>query len=157
MQAAQHLVVEAGAHLACVDEPTAGVVVAKQQGAEPDARALRVGEAADDELLARDAFELQPILGPPGAVRRVGPFGDETFPAQAARLAVVHLPLGVPVLGVAQRVIERQQPAQDPLALQQRPQPGVAVTGIQHVEQVEVGGHRGEQGLAGSGLAEPLL
>src|SRR4249919_1266919 len=62
VQAAQHLVGEAGADLTRVEQPSAGVVVAEQQRAEPDPRALRVGEAADDELLAALALELQPVL-----------------------------------------------------------------------------------------------
>ena len=46
----------------------------------------RVGEAADDELLAVLALELQPVPGPPGPVGRVGPLGDDPFPALAAGL-----------------------------------------------------------------------
>ena len=57
------------------------VIVAQLQRAEPDARAPRVGVAADDELLCVLALELQPVPGPPGPVGRAGPLGDDPFPA----------------------------------------------------------------------------
>ena len=59
-QLEQQLRVEAGADLAGEDEVVA-VVVADEQRAEADARALRIGEAADDELLRRLALHLQPV------------------------------------------------------------------------------------------------
>src|SRR5882762_4530471 len=46
----QHLRVETGADLPGKDEIVA-VEVAEQQGAKADAASLRIGEAADDELL----------------------------------------------------------------------------------------------------------
>ena len=59
--------------------------VADQQRAEADASALRIGEAADDELLRRLAFHLQPVRRAAVLVRRVAPLGDDAFPALAAR------------------------------------------------------------------------
>ena len=53
--------VEPGPDLAGVLEP-AVAVVAEQQRAELDARASRLGVAADHELLAVFALELQPVL-----------------------------------------------------------------------------------------------
>src|SRR5262249_26876732 len=60
----------AGADLARVDQPLAVVaVVADQERAQAHPRALRVGESADDELLAADALDLHP---PRPAARDVG-------------------------------------------------------------------------------------
>src|SRR5215468_4706789 len=99
MQAVQRLPVEAGADLAGVGELVTGIVVAEQQGAEPGAGPPRVGEAADDEFLAGFALELQPVLGPAGAVGRIGALGDDTLPAALARLPEIRLAVGVLVLG----------------------------------------------------------
>src|SRR6185312_2166533 len=129
VQADQGALVEAGADLAGVSQLAVAVVVAQQQRAEPDARALRVGVAADDELLSVLALDLQPVPGPPGPVGRAGPLGDDPFPALGAGLPEVCLAVGVPVLGEAQGVAERQQPAQQPLALAQRQWPHVAAVG----------------------------
>src|SRR5439155_22669085 len=60
-QIEQGLVRETGTDLAGINQPLAVIaVVADEQGAEADARPLRIGEAADHELLAADAFDLQP-------------------------------------------------------------------------------------------------
>src|SRR5262249_10795336 len=56
----ERLRVEAGTDLARVAQ-IATFVVAHEQRAEPDATALRLGEAADDELLLGFALELQPV------------------------------------------------------------------------------------------------
>ena len=61
LQVAQRLRVEAGADVAGVAQPARLVVDAEQQRAEPGARALRVGVAADHELLALRALELDPV------------------------------------------------------------------------------------------------
>src|SRR5215470_7467431 len=148
---------EAGADLARVHELPVAVVVAEQQRAEAGPRPLWVGEAADDELLAALALELQPVLGPSGSVRRVGALGDDPLPAVGAGLPVVRLAVGVPVDGEAQRVIEGQQVAQDLLALPQRHRAHVAVTGPEHVEDVVEDGVLVDQGLPGMAHAEALL
>ena len=83
-QVEQQLRVEAGADLAGEDEVVA-VEVADEQRAEADAAALRIGEAADDELLRRLALHLQPVRRAAVLVRRVAPLGDDAFPAFAAR------------------------------------------------------------------------
>src|SRR5258708_3110453 len=105
VQAVQGSLVEAGAALAGVDELSVLVVVAEQQRPEPGPRPLRVGKAADDELLAGLALELQPVPGPAGAVGRGGALGDDPLPALGAGLPVVRLAVGVPVHGEAHRVI----------------------------------------------------
>src|SRR5215469_17845168 len=89
VEGVQRPLAEAGADLARVRELAVGVVVAEQQRAEAGPRPLRVGEAADDELLAALALELQPVLGPSGSVRRVGALGDDPLPALGAGLPVV--------------------------------------------------------------------
>ena len=126
MQAAQRSLGKAGTDLAGVDELVPGVVVAQQQRAEPGAGPAWVGETADDEFLAALALELQPVPAPSGVVGRVGALGDDTFPAAGARLAEIGLAVGVLVLGEAQRAVEGQQVAQDPLALPQRQRAQVA-------------------------------
>src|SRR5882757_9567785 len=82
------LLVEPGPHLARIDELPVAVVDAQQQRAEPDPAASRVGVPADHELLAILALELQPVLGPAGLVRGIGPLGDEPFPARLAGFGV---------------------------------------------------------------------
>src|SRR4051795_11319230 len=79
----QHRVAEPGADLARVDEDAA-VVVAEQQRTEPGAAALRLGPAADDELLVPDALELEPVLRPTTGVRRRRAFGDDALVAARA-------------------------------------------------------------------------
>ena len=59
-QLEQQLGVEPGADLAREHEIVA-LEVADEQCAQADAAALRIGEPADDELLRRLAFHLQPV------------------------------------------------------------------------------------------------
>src|SRR5919204_5751996 len=59
-EALEQLVVEAGPDLAGVDQLVAAVV-AEQQSAEAVPGPLRVGVAADHQLLLVDALELQPV------------------------------------------------------------------------------------------------
>src|SRR5205823_705558 len=76
------------------------LVVAEQQGSEMGARALRVGVAADDELLIQDALELEPRLrAAAGLVGSVRSLGDEPFPSLPARLLVGLLALPDDVVG----------------------------------------------------------
>src|SRR5258705_10952117 len=51
---------EAGADFAGIDESARLVIHADQQGPDSFARALRIGEAADDELLLCHALRLHP-------------------------------------------------------------------------------------------------
>src|SRR5580692_5741901 len=89
VQAVQHAVAEPGADLARIGQLAVGVVVAEQERAQPLARALRIGVAADHELLRVLALELQPVTRPRALVRRGGALGDEAFPAVAAGLLEV--------------------------------------------------------------------
>ena len=83
-QIEQQLRVEAGADLAGEDE-VVPLEVADEQRAQADARALRIGEPADHELLRRLALHLQPVRRAAVLVRRVAPLRDDALPALAAR------------------------------------------------------------------------
>ena len=87
------LVSKPGADLSREDEIVA-VEVADEQSAESGARALGIGEAADDEVLRRLALHLEPVLRSLLLVRRIEPLGDDAFPSLATRtlprLGVVH-------------------------------------------------------------------
>src|SRR5262245_63489514 len=76
--------IEACADLAGKHEIVA-IVVADEEGAEPDAAALRIGEAADDEILLDLALHFQPVRRPPLLVARIAALGDDAFPAFGAR------------------------------------------------------------------------
>src|SRR4030095_5440143 len=75
--------VEARADLAREDE-VVSLEEADQQCAEPNAASLRIGEAADHELLARLALHLQPVRRPPVLVWRIEPLRAHTLPAFTA-------------------------------------------------------------------------
>ena len=83
VQVLAELRVPAGADVAGVLE-LARIVIAEQQAADLAARSGPVGEAADHELLARLAFQLQPGLGARRHIGRIGPLEDDAFE--------VHLP-----------------------------------------------------------------
>src|SRR3974390_2719813 len=157
MQAVQGLPAEAGADLAGVGQLAVGVVVAQRRRTDPGAGPSRVGEAADDEFLAGFALELQPVPAPARAVGRVGALGDEPFPAAGARLTVISLAVGVPVLGEAQRAGEGQQVAQDAFAFPQRQRAHIAVIRPQHVEDVVVDRYLLEQVRSGMADSQALL
>ena len=82
-QIQQQLGVEPGADLAGEHE-IVGLEVADEQCAQADPAALRIGEPADDELLRRLAFHLQPVRRAPVLVRRVAPLRDDALPPLAA-------------------------------------------------------------------------
>ena len=92
---------EAGADAARVDEAAVAIVHAQQQRAELGAGALRIGVAADHELLPRHALDLQPCLPAPGGVGRVLPLRHDALEAHAAGPLVDLRARRVEVLGVA--------------------------------------------------------
>ena len=98
---------EAGAGLAGEDQ-LAAIVVAEQQRAELPAALVRSHPAADDELLAVEAFHLQPILGPARAVGCPSALGDDAFEAELARLGEELRPLASQMIGIADRAVDRQ-------------------------------------------------
>ena len=77
-QLEQIALLEAAAHLAGVDQPPI-FVDAQQKGPQPDARARRIGETADDELLAGQALHLQPVTGAAVAVNAAGELADHAL------------------------------------------------------------------------------
>src|SRR5215467_733508 len=91
-QVEQELCVEARADLAGEDE-VAIMVIPDEKRAETHARALRIGESADDELLCGLDLHLQPVLRAAMLIRRSPALGDDPFPTFAAgalpRLRVV--------------------------------------------------------------------
>ncbi len=81
---------EAGAGASGVDEVAGAVVVAEEERADAVDSGVAFGgegEAADDELLLVDAFELDPAGGAAGDVTGVGAFGDDAFGVHLAGLA----------------------------------------------------------------------
>src|SRR4051794_21523923 len=135
-EVAQRRLVEAGPDLAGVPQG-AVVVVAEQERAELGARAPGRGVAADDELLALLALELQPVPRAPVAVGAVGALSDHALPALAARLGEHRLARLVAVRRQAHAVRERQLRAQQALAGGQRQRADVAAVQPQDVEDVE--------------------
>src|SRR5262245_3527699 len=71
----EQLRIEAGADLSREHE-VVSVVIANEQGTQTDARTLRIGEAADDELLRGLAFHLEPVLRAAVLVGRSATLGD---------------------------------------------------------------------------------
>ena len=112
----EQLRVESRSDLAREHEVVA-LVVADEQCAEAHAGALRVGEAADDEVVYRFAFHLEPVLRPAMLVERVTAFRDHPFPALTARA----LPwLGVTDLADADERCGERQGVEQRTALGQR-------------------------------------
>ena len=135
-QVEQQLRVEARADLAGEHEVVA-LEVADEQRAQADARALRIGEAADDELLARLALHLQPVRRAAVLVGRVAPLGDDALPALGAR--------ALPRLAARRAAARAAAAARSGSALEQRAalverQRGhVAAVEPEHVEHVVAG------------------
>src|SRR6185295_18968224 len=88
----QRRLVESRADLAHVDEAIA-LVDAQVQRAEPAARALRVGPAAHDELLAQVALDLEPLARAATRVAALGALGDDTLQPLLGRRLVEGLAL----------------------------------------------------------------
>src|SRR3954465_4465760 len=76
--------IEAGADLAGKHEVVA-LDVPDEQRTEADTSALRIGEAADRQLLGGFALHLEPALRAAVLVDRAESLRDHTFPAFAAR------------------------------------------------------------------------
>ncbi len=128
----QHLRVEASADLAR-EHQVAAVEVADEQSTEPDPLALRVSETADDQLLARLAFHLEPVRRASMLVLRVAALGNHTFPPFGAR--------ALPGLVIVQRLDSsdrrtKVQRFQQCLTLFERQRGDVATVEPQDVEYV---------------------
>ncbi len=101
-----------------------GVVGTHQQRAEPAARTAGRGVAADHEVLALAALQLDPGLRAAGDVHRIGELADQPLQAELARvlehlfgvaaevLAVAHLRRGLERLGEALLALGESEPPQ---------------------------------------------
>src|SRR5438309_7174538 len=63
------------------EHEVAVIEIADEERAQPDATALGIGEAADDEALRHLALHLEPVLRPLLLVRRIEPLGDHPLPS----------------------------------------------------------------------------
>ncbi|MNS95994.1 hypothetical protein D3C72_1302750 [compost metagenome] len=143
-QRAEHRGVEAGADVAGVAQLALRVVHAQQQGAEPAAAALRVGKAADHELLPQRAFELDPRVGARADVGRVVALADHAFQLHAAGGSEHLVRAGLEALAEMEpgRGVGLEQPAQQQPALVQRHGAQVVAGVVGEVEGVELDGVR---------------
>src|SRR5262249_19081502 len=137
----QRLLVKAGSDLAGIAQPAIGQVIADEQRAEALAGPPRRTPAADDELLAMSALELQPIARAHGDVWAGGSLGHDSLPAALACGAEGGLAVAAPVARVAQRAPKRDRSAQLRLARQQREWAQVLTPELEDVEHVVVHGH----------------
>ncbi len=76
--------IETRAHLPREDE-VAALERADEKRSQADSSALRLGEAAHNEIPRQLAFHLQPVGRSPLFVERVSPLGDDALPPLAAR------------------------------------------------------------------------
>src|SRR3569623_2280942 len=77
----EHVGIETGAHFSCVAQGAMLIVYADQQGAETCAADRWIGVAANHELQALEAFNLEPAATANRFVTGVGAFADQTFEA----------------------------------------------------------------------------
>src|SRR5581483_9110010 len=113
--------IEAGADLARILELAArNVMHAEEQRAEAGARAAGSGVAGDDEILALAAFQLDPRLGAPRHVRRIGELADQSLEAELAGLVEHLVRLAFQVLAQPHAGIFLQRARQPALALFER-------------------------------------
>ncbi len=138
-QSIQRGLVEARTHLRDIDEAPA-VVEAEVQRAEVGTRALRHRVAADDELLAALALDLEPVARASGHVAASHPLGDDALESLlGAGLEERITPLD-DVIRVAHDAPGRHDEAEQRLALAQRQIPHIATIERERVE--EDAGHR---------------
>jgi hypothetical protein len=82
--AGQGRMIEARADIAGVAQHAVVVMDPEQQRADAGARALRIGEAADDEFLAPAAFQFDPVGRAARDIAGVAPLADHAFEADLA-------------------------------------------------------------------------
>ena len=113
-RSAQRVAVEARPDLARVVQAVR-VVDADEQRAELDPRALGRREAADHELLAVLALELQPVARARRGIRCLGTLGDDALPALFAGLREHLDALFIAMRAQTQSSVPLQQAAQQTL------------------------------------------
>ena len=156
----QVALVEAGADLARVHQQPA-LVNTQQERAQADARAGRIGEAADDELLTVQALDLQPVPAAAVAVDAVGQLADHSLQALLASGAEERLAATLYVLAEAQvrgGGRRRQQSLEHAFACDQRRRPQVVTIQVEQIES-DVGQRRAQGGplaVRGESLLEAL-
>ncbi len=138
-QPVQRRVVEAAADAAGVAQGALLVVDAEQEGAEAAARSRRVGEAADDELLAAAALGLLPGARAAAGVRAVDALGHQALQPLRAGLLEDGVALPLDVVAVPHRVVQAvaaapEQPLQPALAFGERQLAQVLAVVEQEVE-----------------------
>ncbi len=130
--------------------------VADQQGSEPGAGPLRLGEPAHHQLLSTDALGFRPVAGPSGTVRGVRPLGDDSLPSPPARLPEQTRPLtvekGVDTYHLGWGDGRDQQPS----AFGERQIPGRVAVEMEQVEHQVDDGDPGDQSGSGPDV-HPLL
>src|SRR5205085_853254 len=87
---AQRLVVKASAGFSGKLKPVV-TVVSEQKRAKSGTTAFRAGVAAYHHFLFVYNFKFQPLRGAAACVGGIGPFGDQTFPAEAAGFLKIRL------------------------------------------------------------------
>src|SRR6185437_17147874 len=96
------------------------VMNAQQQRAEARPRALRIGIAADDELLPHPALDLLPAATAHRLVCRRRALGDDAFEAHAAGLRKERRPVAFDVIAEANERRVADDLAQQRLAIRER-------------------------------------
>ncbi len=142
--------VETGADTADVAQP-ASAALRQQQRTEAVARALGIGIADDDEIIAVLVLGLDPVAAAAAVMTRVRALADHAFVALRRRGGEHLRAMAEHVVAIGQharRVAEQR--AQQLLALQQR---DLAQVHAGHAEQVE---HQVAQRLPGAALDDPL-
>ena len=86
MQRTERFLVESSADAAGINQLLAAVVIAQQEGTKVGAAAGWLGEAADDELLALRALDLEPVEASARFISRTPAFADDPFKVQMAGL-----------------------------------------------------------------------
>ena len=154
----ERLLVEAGADLGHVDEAPA-LVEADVERAEVRARSLGIGVAADDELLASLALDLDPLARAATDVGRGGALGDDALEPRLRRGVVEGAALARDVVAVAHHAEGGHEQAQALLAVDERQAAQVAAVEREAIEEHAHHRHLGPRALhvAGHGEAHPRL
>jgi hypothetical protein len=129
---------ESRAHPAGVGQPPVHEV-GDVKSAESSPAALRLGVSHHHEIGAAVGADLEPPLGAPGAVGRVGALGDDPFEPQPLDLREQGFPALVEMLRVAQRTHLGDHLPQQRLALHQGEGTDVVPLHGDEIERVEGG------------------
>src|SRR5437588_1778244 len=135
-QVEEDLVRKAGSYFPGIDQALARIVIiADQQGPQSDARALRICEAADDELLPAKAFDLHPVRASRRDIKTLQMLGDDSLLTRLTRLLPEADSFLRLKLGPANAVRPPHRFAQQSLALFERESRYVVAIQIKEIEQ----------------------